>query len=93
MHISHAEQLRRLNARRTDIKRQWKFQKEDVGDIEKHAQYKHAYEFVFKHCSKLPWQIVPADKKWYKNFCILNAIVNKLEQYDIDYPKLKSKTK
>src|ERR1700756_22811 len=89
LHISHAEQLRRLQARRTDSKKRWKFEKEDVIDIAKQAPYRHAYDFILKHCHELPWKIVPADKKWYKNFSILSTIVNELEKYDIDYPKIK----
>ncbi|HXS37479.1 MAG TPA: PPK2 family polyphosphate kinase [Flavipsychrobacter sp.] len=91
LHISHKEQLQRLKARETEPKKQWKFQKEDVIDIEKQSQYKHAYEFVFKHCSNpSPWIIIPSDKKWYKNHCILKSIVERLEKYDINYPKLKA---
>ena len=87
LHVSHEEQLRRLEARKTDEHKRWKYQKEDVVAIRKHEEYKEAYQFVFEHCSKeVPWQIVPADKKWYKNYCILAAIVKELEQYDIHYP-------
>ena len=92
LHVSYDEQIERLNARKTDVKKRWKFQKEDIVDIEKHSKYKNAYEFILKHCSKsYPWQIVPADKKWYKNYSILNSIVKELEKYTIEYPELKLK--
>ena len=92
LNISHKEQLRRLDARRTDPNKRWKFQKEDIVDIEKHTKYKKAYESIFERCSDAAdWQIIPADKKWYKNYSILNSIVNELQKYDIAYPDLKLK--
>jgi PPK2 family polyphosphate:nucleotide phosphotransferase len=93
LNISHSEQVIRLDIRRTDPNKRWKFQKEDIDDIEKHNKYKKAYESVFVNCSDAAtWQIIPADKKWYKNYCILNHIVNTLEKYDINYPELKLKS-
>lgn len=90
LHISHSEQLKRLDARKTDSSKRWKYQKEDIADIKKHNQYEKAYEFIFKQCSKpSSWIIIPADKKWYKNYFILSEIVNELKKYDIDYPDLK----
>lgn len=92
LHISQEEQIERLNARKTDVRKRWKYQKEDIIDIGKHAKYKKAYEFVFKECSKPnSWKIIPADKKWYKNYFILSEIVKELKKYDIDYPDLKFK--
>lgn len=92
LHISHKEQLERFNARKTNVNKRWKYQKEDRSDIKKHTIYKNAYEFIFKYYSAInPWFIVPADKKWYKNYLILNIIVLELEKYDIDYPDLKLK--
>lgn len=90
LNISHPEQLRRLDARKTDTNKRWKFQKEDIVDIKKHNKYKKAYESIFARCSDAEkWQIIPADKKWYKNYCILNFIVNRLENHKINYPDLK----
>ena len=87
LHVSHKEQLERLKARKTDEHKRWKYQKEDVIAIKKHDEYKKAYKFVFEQCNKeATWQIVPADKKWYKNFYILRSIVKELEKRDIHYP-------
>ena len=35
-----------------------------------------------------PWCVVPADKKWYRNLVIAEAIVAKLESLNMKYPKL-----
>ena len=89
LHISHKEQLERLSSRKTEEHKRWKYQKEDVIAISKHKEYRKAYEVVFKHCSEVPWHIIPADIKWYKNYRILKNIVDELEKYDINYPKIK----
>ncbi len=92
LHISHNQQLERLAARKKEEHKRWKYQKEDIAAISKHKEYRKAYETIFKHCSDVaPWQIIPADLKWYKNYRILKDIVHELEQYPIDYPKITEK--
>lgn len=92
LHISHQEQVERLAERKTNPHKQWKYQEGDVKDIAMHKQYKNAYEFIFENCGhSADWHIIPADKKWYKNYLILQKIVETLSLYDIDYPKVISK--
>jgi PPK2 family polyphosphate:nucleotide phosphotransferase len=90
LHVSHKEQVKRLKDRKTDEHKRWKYQKEDIQAIKRHKEYRKVYESIFKHCSAdAAWQIVPADKKWYKNYYILNSIVKELEKYNIHYPHIK----
>lgn len=85
--ISQNEQLKRLAERKSNITKKWKYQKSDVKDIANHNEFLEAYQFVFKHCSKpTNWFVVPADKKWYKNYFILDKIVKTLQDYKIEYP-------
>ncbi|MFA9213921.1 MAG: PPK2 family polyphosphate kinase [Candidatus Methylacidiphilales bacterium] len=87
LHISQNEQSKRLAERKTNITKKWKYQKSDVKDIANHNEFLEAYQFVFKHCSKpTNWFVVPADKKWYKNYFILDKIVKTLQDYKIEYP-------
>lgn len=87
LHVSHEEQLRRLEARKTDEHKRWKYQKEDLIAVRRHEEYKKAYQFVIDNCSKeVPWQVIPSDKKWYKDYYILNAITKELDRFDIHYP-------
>jgi len=89
LHVSHEEQLKRLDARRKAAHKRWKYRKEDDIAIGKHDEYKRVYELIFKKCSlAVPWQIIPADKKWYRDYLILQAIVRELENYDIQYPEI-----
>jgi PPK2 family polyphosphate:nucleotide phosphotransferase len=87
LHISQTEQLKRLAERKTNISKKWKYQKSDAKDIDNHDVFLEAYQYVFTHCHKSAnWLIVPSDKKWYKNYFILNNIVKTLQMYSIDYP-------
>jgi polyphosphate kinase 2 (PPK2 family) len=58
-----------------------------VKDIANHDAFLEAYQNVIKHCYKpANWYVVPADKKWYKNYFILDKIVKTLQDYKIEYP-------
>lgn len=89
LHVSHDEQVERLQARKTNEYKRWKYQKEDILAISKHNDFAKVYEYIFDHCAEAaPWKIIPADKKWYKNYAILSEIVEQLQQYEIHYPKV-----
>ncbi len=89
LHVSQKEQEERLQACKTNEYKRWKYQKEDILAISKHDDYAKVYEYIFEQCSDAaPWQIISADKKWYKNYAILNAIVLELEKYEIHFPKV-----
>ena len=89
LHISKDRQKQRLEARRDDPDKQWKF---SVDDIEKRAlwdDYQKAYEDMLTKCNTeyAPWHIVPADNKGYRNFIISKTIANILEEMDPKFPK------
>ncbi|MGI4728723.1 MAG: PPK2 family polyphosphate kinase [Janthinobacterium lividum] len=89
LHISHEKQLEKLQIRKTDEYKRWKYQKEDIAAISKHDEFAKIYEYIFEHCAEAaPWKVIPADKKWYKNYLILSEIVEELEKYEIHYPKV-----
>lgn len=89
LHVSHDEQVQRLQARKTNEYKRWKYQKEDILAISQHNEFAKVYEYIFEHCAEAAaWKIVPADKKWYKNYTILNEIVLELEKYEIHFPKV-----
>ncbi|WP_198170181.1 PPK2 family polyphosphate kinase [Mucilaginibacter arboris] len=89
LHISHDKQVEKLQERKTNEYKRWKYQKEDIAAISKHDEFAKVYEDIFDRCSEAaPWKIIPADKKWYKNYAILNEIVQELEKYEIHFPKV-----
>ncbi len=83
LHISRDEQEERLLAREEDPIKAWKL---SVGDWQERAywdDYTAAYEDALSECSTpdAPWLIVPADRKWFRNLAIAEAIVETLRPY------------
>ena len=88
LHISKDEQRERLESRRVEEHKQWKF---NVGDLEERklwGDYMAAYEAALSKTSTehAPWYIVPADRKWYRNLVIGSTLVETLEGLNMRYP-------
>src|SRR6476659_10416888 len=84
LHISKDEQKRRMQARLDDKQKNWKF---NVGDLKERAlwdDYQEAYQDALRECSTdyAPWYVVPADKKWYRNWVISDTIVRTVQSLD-----------
>jgi len=88
LHISRNEQARRLIARLDDPTKQWKFNDHDIAERGRWDDYTRAYEDVISECSTevAPWYIVPADKKWYRNWAIARLLIETLEALRPEYP-------
>ncbi|MFI1063479.1 PPK2 family polyphosphate kinase [Streptomyces spororaveus] len=89
LHIGHEEQRDRLLERLDNPDKHWKF---TVGDIEERTvwpAYREAYEVALERCStdEAPWYVVPADRKWYRNWAISTLLREHLEDIDPQYPK------
>lgn len=88
LHISYAQQRRRLLERLDNPDKHWKF---NPGDIEERAlwpAYQEAYELALERCSTetAPWHLIPADRKWYRNWAISKLLLEHLESLDPKYP-------
>ncbi len=88
LHISKDEQRERLEARRTEPGKQWKFK---LGDLEARAQwddYQAAYAEALSHTSTehAPWHVIPADKKWYRDWAVASLLVATLEGMGLEWP-------
>jgi PPK2 family polyphosphate:nucleotide phosphotransferase len=81
LHISKAEQLERLKARVEDPSKRWKFNPGDLEERKFWATYQKAYEDALSKCSTpgAPWYIIPADRKWYRDFAISTIIRESME--------------
>lgn len=88
LHIDLDEQKKRLEARRDDPTKQWKFNPGDLEDRKLWPQYMEAYEDAISRTSTewAPWFIVPANRKWYRNLVISQVIIDTLEKLDMRYP-------
>jgi polyphosphate kinase 2 (PPK2 family) len=72
-----------------DETKQWKFNPGDLKERQLWKKYMHAYEEVLTLTSTdyAPWFIVPADRKWYRDWVVATAIVEALKNLKMAYPK------
>jgi PPK2 family polyphosphate:nucleotide phosphotransferase len=87
LHISPEKQKERLEERKTNPKKFWKHNDGDWETSKKWNTYMEAYEDIFKHCSPIPWNIVPSDQNWYKEYLVAKKIKEVLEGLDLKYPE------
>jgi len=95
LHISEEEQKKRLEERREDPRKNWKFSAEDLAKRKEWKEYMEVYEDAFAHCTtdEAPWYVIPADQKWYRNLAIARVVVATLKEMDSQWPKLPESTK
>ena len=83
LHISKKEQRARLLEREHEPAKAWKLSVSDWKERERWKAYREAYEDAISRCGTkdAPWTIVPADKKWYRNYVLTQTLVERLEPY------------
>jgi PPK2 family polyphosphate:nucleotide phosphotransferase len=88
LHISKEEQKERLLERLSDPDKRWKVDEGDFTKRKKWGQYMKAYSDVLNRCSvaNAPWFVIPANKKWFRNWVISKIIVETLQELNIKYP-------
>jgi len=89
LHVSHEEQLQRLNERIRNPQKQWKYNERDFAESQLWDIYMEMYEDCFENCNNVPWTIVPSDQNWYKEYVISSAVLEILKNFDMKYPGLK----
>ncbi|MFJ3877481.1 PPK2 family polyphosphate kinase [Streptomyces sp. NPDC090077] len=88
LHIGREEQRERLLARLDDPDKHWKFSTGDIEDRALWPAYREAYELALERCSTeaAPWYVVPADRKWYRNWAVGRLLLEHLEAIGPAYP-------
>ena len=89
LYISKDEQARRFRERLDDSAKNWKFSHADIKEREHWDEYIEAYEAALRKCSteRAPWYVIPANKKWFRNFAVAQILADTLEEMDMKYPK------
>lgn len=89
LHISEAEQKRRLQARIDDNSKHWKLSPADFAERKFWPQYQDCYEDILQRTSKkhAPWFVIPSDNKWYRNVAISEILVEAMKGMKLRYPK------
>jgi PPK2 family polyphosphate:nucleotide phosphotransferase len=89
LHISPEEQKVRLLQRLEDPTKHWKYNPGDLTERAHWADYQEAYEAALTRCNTdaAPWYVVPADRKWYRNWAVAHLLWETLEDMDPKYPE------
>ncbi|MEO1717258.1 MAG: PPK2 family polyphosphate kinase [Planctomycetota bacterium] len=88
LHMSKEEQKERLQARLDEPGKRWKFERGDLETRKLWDDYRAAYEEAIERCSTAhaPWHVVPADRKWYRNWAVSTIVRANLEAMDPQTP-------
>jgi PPK2 family polyphosphate:nucleotide phosphotransferase len=88
LHISPDEQKERLLARLDDPTKYWKYNPDDLAERARWDDYQMAYQDALTKCSTdvAPWYVVPADRKWYRNWAVATLLHETLAELNPQYP-------
>ena len=80
LHISQDERRRRLLAREQDVAKAYKLSPGDWRERERWDDYMAAYQDALRRCGteEAPWHLIPANRKWYRNLAVAEALVEAL---------------
>jgi PPK2 family polyphosphate:nucleotide phosphotransferase len=89
LHISRDEQRERLLARLDDTTKHWKYQPSDLESRARWDDYMAAYAHAIEACNTevAPWHVIPADRKWYRNWAVTNVLIEQLETLGLRWPQ------
>lgn len=87
--ISKDEQAERFRERIDDKTKNWKFSEGDIKEREYWNDYLAAYEDMLEKCSTdyAPWHVIPANRKWFRNFAVSQVLCHAMEGLKLEYPK------
>ncbi|MEU6253542.1 PPK2 family polyphosphate kinase [Streptomyces sp. NPDC047043] len=89
LHISYEEQRHRLLRRLDRPDKRWKFSPGDIDDRALWPAYQEAYEIALHRCTAphAPWYVIPADRKWYRDWAVARLLLEHLQALDPQYPE------
>jgi PPK2 family polyphosphate:nucleotide phosphotransferase len=88
LHISKEEAEQRLLERLDKPEKRWKFNPADIDSLERWTELAAAYGDALERCNTelAPWLVVPSDRKWYRNWAVMNILVEHLEAMAVTWP-------
>ncbi len=88
LHISREESKARLVARLDNPHKHWKFKGADIDERAYWNDYMEAYNVAIARCNSdaAPWFVVPADRKWYRNWAVTRLLIEQLQAMDPQWP-------
>ncbi|MFI7486973.1 PPK2 family polyphosphate kinase [Micromonospora echinaurantiaca] len=88
LHISYAEQGERLLDRLADPRKHWKYDPADVDARARWDDYQAAYAEALSRCGTpaAPWYVLPADRKWYRDWALAHLLRETFDTLQLGYP-------
>lgn len=88
LHISKDEQRERLQSRLDDPAKHWKFEPGDLEERKLWPEYQRAFRDAITETTtrRAPWFVIPADRKWYRDWAVLTVLTETLKQMDPQFP-------
>jgi PPK2 family polyphosphate:nucleotide phosphotransferase len=90
LNVSKKEQKKRFLERIEEPEKNWKFSANDAKEREYWDDYMEAYEDTIRNTAtkEAPWYVVPADNKWFTRVVVGAAVIEALDDLDLEYPKV-----
>lgn len=88
LHLSPERQQEKLQERIDVPEKNWKHNSNDWKEAKRWDEYRDAYHDVLNRCNSIPWHIIPADQRWYRNYCAAKLVAETLEKLNPQYPIL-----
>lgn len=88
LHIGPEEQRKRLQDRLDDPAKHWKFDPGDLRDRANWDRFTEVYEAALAATSSehAPWYVIPADRKWLRNYLVTKLLLHTLQDMDPQFP-------
>ena len=71
-------------------RKQWKYDPKDLDERSRWTDYQHAYADILDRCNTeaAPWYLVPADRKWYRDWAIARLLDEQLSAMALTWPQV-----
>ena len=89
LHISFEEQRQRFLDRLENPDKRWKFDERDLDERELWPKYQDTFREILRRSNtdEAPWYVVPADRKWYRNWAVGRLLLETLTEMAPEYPR------
>jgi PPK2 family polyphosphate:nucleotide phosphotransferase len=90
LHLSKEEQRKRFLERLDEPDKNWKFSAADLKERDRWDDYMECYEDMVRETATehAPWFVVPANAKWFTRLVVANAIIDALDELDLQFPEI-----
>jgi polyphosphate kinase 2 (PPK2 family) len=88
LHISAEEQKEKIENRLKIPRKRWKYDKSDIQVNNRWDEYVDMWNSVLQKSNDVPWNIIPVDKRWYRNYKVAKILVKAFEDMNLRYPSI-----